>query len=212
VRKAIIFISLFCGLSALCFAKGSLELFVGAPLNWDKGTSDGHKAEVQTTSISLGFGFVSPIKDRFSWGFWDELIIPLKLDGTVDGERTTLGRDDYETLIGMSLFTGPVINLYSSTDGKVKIPLTIGIHWWWLAMSTKYTSIMGFQLGLGLGPGVEYHFNERVYTFGRVMGYYDFLSTNITTTATTYGTKTTSGSALVNSFGFTPNIGVGIVF
>jgi len=212
VRKAVIFVSLFCGLSALCFAKGNLELFGGVPLNWDKGSAYGYNAEVQMTSVSFGFGLVSPINERFSFEVWDEIILPIKLDGTINGGKTTLSRDDYETLMGMSVFLGPVINLYSDADDKLKIPLTVGLRWWWLSMSTRYASIFGNQFGFGLGFGAEYHFNERVYIFGRVMGYFDFFAINLTTTASYNGTVTKTDSGLISSFGLTPNIGVGIVF
>ena len=212
MRRIILFGFLLCGLSALCFAKGSLELFGGLPLNWDKGTAYGQEAEVQMTSVSFGFGFVSPINERVSLGVRDELIIPQKLEGTIDGEKVTLGRSDYKSLMGMSVFIGPVINLYSSKDGKAKIPLTLGMRWMWLSMSTEYAAIFGSQFGFAAGIGGEYHFNEKIYLFGRVMGYYDFFAMNTTTTAGYNGPVTTIDSGLVSSFGFTPNIGVGITF
>jgi len=212
MKKVILLGSFLCGFSILCFAKGTLELSGGMPLNWDKGTADGHEAEVQMTSLSFGAGYVNPMNERFSLGVWMEAIVPLKLDGTIDGERVKLGRSDYKSLFGMSALFGTEINIYSSADGNLKFPLTVGVRYMWLITETDYTNIFGTQVGLGLGIGAKYHLTERFYFLGQAMGYYDFYAMTSTTTTTRNGTASTTGSGLINSFGFTPKVGVGIVF
>jgi hypothetical protein len=77
---------LLLGLSAVCFAKGNMELYGGMPLMWEEETVLGYEAETLMTSYAFGFGAVSPINNVVSLGVYDELIFPQKFEVTVDGE------------------------------------------------------------------------------------------------------------------------------
>jgi len=212
MKKVLLAVLLLCGLSMLCFAKGSLELFGGIPMNWERGSGYGYEANVQMTSASVGIGLVSSIKENFSWETWDEIIFPVKFDVLTNGDGVKLSRSDYKSLLGMSFVTGPVLNIYSSAEGMLKIPLTFGIRWMWLSMATDNSSTFGSQFGFGAGIGAECHIVKNVYVFGRIMGYYDFLSMSSTVSSGKHGPVTTTNVSFINSLGFTPNIGIGFVF
>jgi hypothetical protein len=210
MKRTVLLVTLFCGFSLMCFAKGNLELFGGMPLTWENASILGIDADMQMTSISAGFGMVAPINDKIAFGVWDEIIFPQKMDMTVAGQKETVERSDYDTLMGMAVTLAPVFNIYS--NDKVKIPAHVGIRGSWLISSQKYSNVFGIQFGLEAGIGAEYHINEKIYLFGKVKGIYDFFSFSTITASTYYGTTTVSNSGLISSFGFTPNIGIGIKF
>jgi len=208
MKKIVLLILLFCALSAMCFAQYNFELFGGMPLAWDNGKIIGYDATIQTMSISFGFGLKYDINDRISLCLYDEIIFPQTLEITVAGVKSNINRDAYDLLMGMSVLIGPVFNLYSNSQGKMKIPLTFGIRWMWLIASTEYAMVFGSNFGLGAGIGMQYNASKKIYIFGRVMLYYDFYAFSLTTV----GSVSTSDSGIISSFGFTPNIGIGIKF
>jgi hypothetical protein len=212
MKRLILIVLLLCGFSVMCFANGSLEFFGGLPLNWEKGKIFGYEADTNMTSLSIGLGFVSPINERIAFGVYDEFIYPQKLEIVADGKETSVGRDAYNTLMGMSVLLAPVFYLYSDEEGRIKIPLVTGIRWMWLSGSTDYTALFGSNFGLGVGIGAELKINEKLKIFGRLMGIYDFYSISSITTSGYSGTKTEEASGTISSFGFTPHIGLGITF
>ena len=212
MKKKILLVYVLLGISTLCFAKGNFELFGGIPTNWDNGIIMGYDAKAKATSLSLGFGLISPINDRIGFGVYDEIIFPQKIEASVNGKKTSADRDDYKSLMGMSVLLGPVFYLYSVPDGKIKIPLITGLRWMWLAASTDYTSLFGNCFGLKAGIGIELHPSEKVYIFGRLMGAFDFYSASSVTTSGYDGKNTEKYSGGTSSFGLTPHIGIGFVF
>jgi len=204
MRKLVILSYFLFMTSFLCFSL-DIQIFGGMPLTWEESNASGNKIITQMTSFSLGVGMVTPINDRMSLYVFDELIFPQTLKVTTSNVTTSIGRDNYKTLFGMSIFFGPAVNVLT---GNIKIPITAGIRWMWLAASTNYVALFGNNIGLGAGLGIEYHTNNNIYFFGRAMIYYDFYSFSMTTTS--YGSSSDSG--LISSFGVTPNIGIGISF
>jgi len=208
MKRVILLILVFHLLSIACFAQLSIHIFGGFPFNWEDGYLLGEETTTKVTSISFGFGTSFPRSERFSYCFFDEIIFPQSLDITIGGVTSSADRNDYDTLMGMSVFLGTVFKLYISAQGKLIIPLTAGIRWMWLMANTTYVNVFGNNIGVGAGPGIEYHLNAKVYFFGRVMFYYDFFSFSIITTG--YGSSSNSG--LISSFSITPNIGIGLRF
>jgi hypothetical protein len=214
--RKLVLVFLLCGVSAVCFAKGNFELYGGAPISWDKGDAFGYEAQVQTTSMSFGIGFVSPQKN-YSLGVFDEVIIPLRFDGTVDGEKAIVERDAYNQLIGMSCLIGGVFDVYK--NNRLNIPLIAGMRWMWLSFEKGSTSGMGHNFGVELGIGAEYRISERLFLFGRIRGVYDFYSISTITAPVLIGSaytgfysysNTTTDSGFISSWGISPNIGIGI--
>lgn len=208
MKKVIFLILLLCIISFMCFGQWSIELFGGIPLTWEEGNLLGYKALTHMSSISFGFGLVYPINDSMSFCVYDEVIFPQKFETTIGGVTTSVNRDAYDTLMGMSVLIGPVFNLYADPQKKFNVSLTSGIRWMWLIASSNITMVIGSNFGLGAGAGAQYNVSEKIYIFGRLMLYYDFFAF----TSTTIGSNTISDSGLISSFGFTPNIGVGIRF
>ena len=190
------------------FTQNNIELFGGIPINWENGKILGYDAKAQLTSISWGFGTAIPINKHISLCVSDEIIFPQKLEISTGGEKTSVGRDAYKSLMGMSVLIGTSFNLFNDDQGKFKIPLNVGFRWMWLMASTQYVSIFGSNFGLSAGIGTQFSIGERFYLTGRVMMYYDFYSFSTTKTAV----KTTTISGAISSFGITPNIGIGITF
>jgi hypothetical protein len=206
---------LLCGVSAVCFAKGNFELYGGLPISWDEGNAFGYEAQVQTTSMSFGLGFVSPQKN-YSLGVFDEVIIPMRLDGTIDGEKAVVERDVYDQLIGMSCLICGVFNVYK--NNSLNIPLIAGMRWTWMSFEIGSTSGMGHNFGVELGIGAEYHISDRVFLFGRIRGVYDFYGISTITAPVLIGSaytgfysysNTTTDSGFISSWVINPNIGIG---
>lgn len=210
MKKTILLITLLCGFSLLCYANGSLELFGGVPLTWEDGELLGTDADMQMTSISAGFGLISPINDKAAFGVWDEIIFPQTMKMTIAGEEATVERSDYDMLMGMSVTLAPIFYLYSGD--KLKIPLHVGIKGMWLAASQTYSNIFEVIFGFEAGIGAEFHITERFKLFGRVKGMYDFFTINTITVSGYYSPVTTTTTGFINSFGLTPHIGLGISF
>jgi hypothetical protein len=214
MKKAVL-VFLLCGVSAVCFARGNFELYGGMPISWDEGSAFGYEAQVQTTSLSAGVGFVSPQKN-YSLGVFDEVIIPLRLDGNVDGEKAVVERDAYDQLIGMSCLICGIFDVYK--NNRLNIPLAAGMRWMWLAFETGSTSGMGHNFGVELGIGAEYHISERIFLFGKVRAVYDFYGISTITMPVVVGSaytgfysysNTTTDSGFISSWGVNPNIGIG---
>ncbi|MCL2277562.1 MAG: hypothetical protein FWC21_06645 [Treponema sp.] len=205
MKKLVLFVLLFFMVSCLCFSI-DIQFFGGIPLTWEEGDLLGNNITTQMTSFSLGFGTLVPINDRVSLYVFDELILPQTIKTTTSDITISIDKNSYEMLVGMSIFFGPVFNVFTSSQGKIKIPITTGIRWTWLVASTKYVVLFGNNFGLGAGLGIEYHTNNNIYFFGRAMIYYDFYSYSMTTTS--YGSSFNFG--FIGSFGVTPNIGIGI--
>ncbi|MDR2663658.1 MAG: hypothetical protein LBC31_11740, partial [Treponema sp.] len=83
-----LFVFLFAGIAAFCFAKGSLELYGGMPFNFEN-TSAG---ESSMRSFSVGFAVVSPINDFIGIGVYDSIIFPQELKATAGGVTVTTKR------------------------------------------------------------------------------------------------------------------------
>ena len=212
MKKFPLLAALFLGLTALCFARGGgdLEVFGGAPVILERGELLGEDATTRITSLSLGYAWMSPINERVALGFHNEIIFPLWLELSVDGETTSLTRSDYNLLVGMSFLFGPVFHLYSGD--RISVPLTAGIRWMWLAATTSSVSIFGNNFGLGAGIGTNFNIGERTYIFGRMMMYYDFFSLSTMEVTTWLGRFSRTSSGFINSFGIAPHIGVGFTF
>jgi len=188
----------------LCFTQTEFEFFGGIPINWENGNILGYEASTQITSISLGFGLTTNNNEKSSFFVFYEVIFPQVISFTAAGVSASADRSDYTTLLGMQAFVGTVFNLFSDTNGKLKVPLSLGIRLMLLAAFTDYVHIFGGNIGFGTGAGLEYQINNRICLFGRVMLYYDFLSYS----QITIGSSKESTSGLISAFGITPNIGI----
>jgi hypothetical protein len=197
--RKLVLVFLLCGVSAVCFAKGNFELYGGLPLHFEQADA----GDSSMTSFSLGFAGISPVNDFIALGCYDNFIFPLELSTTIDGTKVTTKRGDYDSLFGVDMLLGPVFTLYSA--GRVKIPLAVGLHLFLLTSSTEAVSMIGFEFGAGANISVEYHFNSRVYMFGRVQGTWDFYTANTITTAQ----QSVSDSGSLTGLCVNPNLGIG---
>jgi hypothetical protein len=215
MMKKTVLVVFFCGFSILCFARGNLEAYGGMPIIWDQGEAFGYEAKVQTTAASFGIGFVVPQKNG-SFGVFDEVILPLQFDGTIDGEQATVKRDVYDQLIGVSCLLGGVFNLYKNS--RLTIPLLAGVRWMWVSMAIGSYSSFGNNIGFEAGIGAEYQLTNRIFLFGRLRGVYDFYAITLSTEPVLIGSaytgfysykKSSTSAGFISSFGINPNIGIG---
>jgi len=210
MKRLFLLFLLLCVFSNICYAQLKFEFFGGVPLAWDRGKIFGYDANAQTTSLSFGLGIKTPINNRVEFGSYNEFFFPQKLTISINGEKTSVERKDYDTLLGMSVLLGPVFYLHSDLEGKFKIPLITGIRWMWLAASTEYAMVFGNNFGLQAGIGTEFKVSENIFIFGRLMTNYDFYSFSMITVSGFYTTNTETISGFINSFGLTPHIGMGL--
>jgi hypothetical protein len=197
-------VALSLTLSALCFANGNLEMYIGMPLMWEKGYALGYEAEARMASGSSGFEAIIPATDRVSFFVADDVIFPYKIDGTINGKEISVSRNDM-ILLGMSVSLGGIYYVYSGK--KLKVPLSLGPRWMWLFASGSGASSFGNNIGIEVGVGAEFYFIENAYVFGRVRGSYDFYTVGSVETA---DRSSVDNSGMARSLGLAPNIGVGI--
>jgi hypothetical protein len=197
--KKTVLVVFFCGFSILCFARGNFEFYGGLPFNYE----EAELAESTMRSFSLGFAGISSVSDFIALGCYDNLIFPQELKATAEGVTVTTNADQYKSILGVDMLLGPVFTLY--TQGKIKVPLAVGLHFMMLSSSAEAAASIGYGFGLGVNLGVEFSPIKRIYVFGRVQGTWDFFGSTTVFTSQ----ESVSDSGKLTMLGINPNIGIG---
>jgi hypothetical protein len=155
------------------------------------------------TSFSLGLAGISHLNDFLALGVYNNFIFPQELSTTTNGSRVTTKGGDYDSIFGFSMLLGPVFTLYD--NGRLRIPLAVGPHFFLLTSSTGSVAMIGFEVGFGTNISVEYYINRWFYVVGRVEGTWDFYASSRITTAR----QSVSDAGSLTGLGINPNIGIG---
>jgi hypothetical protein len=212
-EKKYILICLFSLISTFCFAqnKWNLEFYGGVPLFNETSALNGAEVNQKSTSLSFGISGGYNFTDFIGIKAYMDCFFPIVFTSEPSGSGVTINRGQYDMLFGVDELVGVVFNVLR-TDRFI-IPVSVGFHGKLLVADIYDHVNLITNSGIGLAVGTEFKISDKMYLFGRVRGSFDFLGFAISIpSGSASNQETNMDVALINTWGLSPNIGIGFRF
>jgi hypothetical protein len=155
------------------FQRGNIEFGAGFHHTTENTNIAGIDFTTTIPSFAINFSSISYTTDNMGFGIYANILLPTEVKVTALGGSIILERSHFNLLMGGDALIGPTFILYKNES--LSLPLSAGLHIYYLSMATYTTSSIVFQLGLGTNISAVYNFNENSYVFGRFQLSFDFL-------------------------------------
>jgi len=197
-----------------CFAKGqrdSFEVGLGYHSITESQTVSGTEVKTTVPSFAINYAGITLYTEQYGLGVYGNLLFPQELKMSALGQSVTVDASAYDFLFAMDVLLGPAFMLYRSDS--ICIPLSAGLHYFQLWSNASGGKTSSSSIGLGTNITAEYHFNPKIYVYGRFQLSFDFYSWGTTETYNGYGNsiKESSGKSMITT-GIEPCIGIGFIF
>jgi len=217
-----------------------LEIYAGFPVHWTNAKHDqgfywfnpGYTMEDKTVTANTAIGL------SMTYNFKNKIGITMDTDFFYGAKIAGFSNpsSDYISMFGTNINMGAVFYLYN--NNLLRIPLTAGCHFYyysddlWMpnlvgsvpstppaptASSGFWTNRRDFQLGPVISLGIQYHFNENIYIFGRTHVSLDLFRWHQVSYIADDGSGTNTAQTKAEgefavSWGIKPVLGIGIKF
>jgi opacity protein-like surface antigen len=212
-EKKCILICIFSLISTFCFAqnKWNLEFYGGVPLFNETSDLNGPEVNQKSTSLSLGISGGYNFTDFIGIKAYVDYFFPIVFTSQPSGSGATINRGQYDMLFGIDELVGVVFNVFR-TDRFI-VPVSVGFHGKLLVADIYDYVNLVINSGIGLAIGAEFKITDKMYLFGRVRGSFDFLGFAIAIpSGSASNQETNMDVAIINTWGLSPNIGIGFRF
>ena len=216
-----------------------LEIYAGFPVHWtnaEHGQSfywfnPDYNMEDKTVTANTSIGL------SMTYNFNKKIGINLDTDFYYGAKLAGFSNpsSDYISMFGTNIVLGPVFYLYNKNS--LRIPMTTGIHFYYYSDDLWMPNLIGyvplhpiipgtagfwanrkdFQIGPVISLGIQYHFNENIYIFGRTHVSLDLFRWHQVSYIADDGSGTNiaqskAESEFAVSWGIKPVLGIGIKF
>jgi hypothetical protein len=210
-RIVVGFLLVFVG--SFCFAKGqrdSFELGLGYHSLTKTQTVSGTKIKTAVPSFAVSVAGETFYTEKIGIGAYGNLLIPQKFRVSTQGQSVTVDRSAYDFLLATDFLIGPAFMLYKNENETFCLPLAAGLHYYHLWSDTGTEKTSSNEIGLGANITAEYHFNQKIYIYGRFQLSLDLYSWGTTEVYSGYVSPSTStSSGNLTTWSAEPSIGIG---